>query len=90
MIQNLDAEFARFQLHLRKIENKMDIAMIVFGVVQRRIQMNEIKNKIQRIKIEIEVTGNNPFVISDFYKLIKNYLKNRARVDGLKISIKSK
>ncbi len=90
MIQNLDAEFARFQLHLRKIENKMDIVMIVFGVVQRRMQMSEIKNKIQKIKIEIEVTGNNPFVISDFYKLIKNYLKNRARVDGLKISIKSK
>lgn len=68
----------------------MDIVMIVFGVVQRRMQMSEIKNKIQKIKIEIEVTGNNPFVISDFYKLIKNYLKNRARVDGLKISIKSK
>jgi hypothetical protein len=41
------------------------------------------------MRIEIEVTGK-PFQLSEFYKEIKTYLKGKANINKLKISIERK
>ena len=42
------------------------------------------------MKINIEITGKNPFILSEFYKMVKNYITSKAVLEGIKISITRK